>query len=222
MDIILVYHVTLPSRTLCWMAWPLTKSIDVFRSKWRSTYMWKNCFAIKFQKIKHCYAIVFTDRLAKELETIRLPVVNKKSPRGISVESFPIIHPHRILAYLFDEVGLEVDIARVREFWTHSREFQEPWAVLSPASDDHIPIGLWGDSARLWTVYRIEKQMSITINLPLFRPRSTRHSRFVVFTIPAEKLFKNRTLNGVWRRLTWSINSCFTGLNPFRGWVANL
>lgn len=133
------------------------------------------------------------------------------------MESYPIMHPHRILSYLCNEIELQVDLDGVREFWTHSRNMCEPWALESPATNDHVPIGLWGDSARLWTVYRVEKQMTITLNLPLFRPRSTRHSRFVLFSIPAEKLFKNRTLNGVFRRLTWSINACFSGFNPTQG-----
>ena len=153
----------------------------------------------------------------KEMESIQLPVVDPKSPRGISVETYPILHPHRIIAYLFNHVKLEVNLNEVHEFWDHSRSFKEPWALHSPATRDHIPIGLHGDGAQLWTQYKVEKQMSISLNLSLFRPRSTRHSRFVVFTIPAEKLYKNRTLNLVWKRLVWSMNALFEGLNPSTG-----
>lgn len=143
--------------------------------------------------------------------------MDKKSPRGVSMETYPILHPHRILTYLFDEVQLELDPASVHQYWDHARLMQEPWAVSSPASRDHVPLGLHGDGARLWTVYQVEKQMSISINLPLFRPRATRYSRFVVFTCPAGKLFKNRTLNAVFRRLAWSINACFDGFYPTQG-----
>ena len=154
---------------------------------------------------------------AQEIESIRVPVVDKKSPRGISTEVFPILHPHRILSYLFDSVQLELDTGSIHEFWDHSRSMGEPWAVASPASRDHVPIGLHGDAARLWTVYQFEKQLSITLNLPLFRPRSTRYSRYVVFSIPYHKVLTNRTLNVVWRRLVWSMNAAYTGVNPVAG-----
>ena len=155
--------------------------------------------------------------VTKEIDTIKVPVLNKKNPRGVSMERYPILHPHRILAYLFDEVKIQIDPASVREYWDHARSMGQPWAMSSPASNEHIPLGLHGDNARLWTVHQIEKQMSVSLNLPLFRPRATRFSRFVVFTIANNKLWKNRTLNTVWRRLVWSINACFDGLHPSVG-----
>lgn len=84
----------------------------------------------------------------QEIETIKIPVVNKKDPRGISVESYPIIHPHRLLTYLFDVVGVEIDQAAVHKFWDHARDVCGPWASSSPASRDHIPLGIHGDGAR--------------------------------------------------------------------------
>ena len=158
-----------------------------------------------------------TGSLVQEMDTIKIPVVDKKSPTGLSVEKYPILHPHRVLSYLFDVVKIEIDMVKLHNFWDHARSVGEPWAVSSPATREHIPLGVHGDSARLWTVYQVEKQMSISLNLPLFRPRSTRFSRFVVFTCPSNKLYKNRTLNAVWRRLVWSINACFDGLNPTVG-----
>ena len=155
--------------------------------------------------------------LVQEMDTIKIPVVDKKSPTGLSVETYPILHPHRVLSYLFDVVKIEIDTAKLHNFWDHAISVGEPWAVSSPATREHIPLGVHGDSARLWTVYQVEKQMSISLNLPLFRPRSTRFSRFVLITCPSNKLYKNRTLNAVWKRLVWSINACFDGLNPTVG-----
>ena len=144
-------------------------------------------------------------------------MVNKKDPRGMSVQTFPILHPHRILSFLFNVAKIQVDFDQVHEYWDHSRAFQEPWSLAHPATRDHIPLGIHGDSARLWTVHQFEKQMAISMNLPLHRPRSTRHSRFVVFTMPTALEFKNRSLNAVWKRLTWSVNAAFTGFNPTEG-----
>lgn len=154
---------------------------------------------------------------SKEVKTIRVPVKDSKSPRGLSMESFPILHPHRVLAYLFDVVGIDVPDHLVQQYWDHSRQVGEPWAVNSPASRHHVPIGLHGDAARLWTVYQFEKHVAIFMNLVLFRPTSTRYSRFLLFSIPHNKLFKNRTLNRVWERLAWSLEACYKGKNPDLG-----
>ena len=153
----------------------------------------------------------------QEIETIRLPVFDKKSVGNAKVEVFPIIHPHRILNYLFDTVGVEVDPCEVHSYWDHARAMQEPWACSSPASRDHMPVGLHGDGARLWTQVRVEKMVGIFVNLPLFRPKSVRHSRWLVFSIGREKLIKNRTFNVVWERLVWSLNWAFEGVHPRSG-----
>ncbi|CAL1132282.1 unnamed protein product [Cladocopium goreaui] len=152
-----------------------------------------------------------------EIETIRLPVFDKKSVGNAKVEVFPIIHPHRILNYLFDTVGVEVDPCDVHSYWDHARAMQEPWACCSPASRDHMPVGLHGDAARLWTQVRVEKMVGIFVNLPLFRPKSVRHSRWLVFSIGRDKLIKNRTFNVVWERLVWSLNWAFEGVHPRSG-----
>ncbi len=146
-----------------------------------------------------------------------MPVKDEKAPSGISMESFPVIYPHRILSYLFDEVGVLISDEDVRTYWQHSRSVREPWAVDNPATDSHVPIGLHGDAARLATQYKFEKHVGVFINLILWRPRSVRHSRFLVFTIPHDKLYKNRTLNHLWRGLVWSLNACFDGVNPTAG-----
>lgn len=155
--------------------------------------------------------------LIQEIETIRLPVFDKKSVGNAKVEVFPIIHPHRILNYLFDTVGVEVDPCDVHSYWDHARAMQEPWACCSPASRDHMPLGLHGDAARLWTQVRVEKMVGIFVNLPLFRPKSVRHSRWLVFSIGRDKLIKNRTFNVVWERLVWSLNWAFEGVHPRSG-----
>lgn len=148
------------------------------------------------------------------MHAIKLPVVDKKCPRDIGVETYPILLPHEVLTFLFDHVGVVIDPARVEEYWKHSRLVGEPWSLAHPASDQHIPIGIHGDGARLWTVQQMEKHFAISLNLVLFRPRSTRYSRWVLFSIPTEKILKNRTLNRVWRKIAWSINLCFSGLGP--------
>ena len=114
-------------------------------------------------------------KICEEIEYIRLPVVDEKADRKISIEKFPIVHPHRILSYLFDVVGIQLDDADIEHFWNHSRAMKEPWAIDHPASPQHVPLGLHGDGARLWTVYRVEKMVGVYMNIIHFRPLSVRH-----------------------------------------------
>lgn len=105
----------------------------------------------------------------------------------------------------------------VAEYWRHVWEVQEPWAMNCPATAKHIPIGLHGDAAKLWTQWKFEKVTAITLNVCHFRPRSIRCSRFLLFSCPHAKMVKNRTLNAVWKRLVWSLEACFDGVNPQTG-----
>ena len=141
-----------------------------------------------------------------------------KNPKKLRFERMEILHPHRILSYLFNVVGLDMPVEEVEEYWRHLREeVQMPWAVQSPATSQHVPVGIHGDAARLWTVSKFEKLVGVSMNLPLFRPRTARFSRFLLFVCPSEKLWKNRTLNEVFKRLTWSFNAAFDGKNPSVG-----
>ena len=190
-------------------------SIDIFLSFVVTFFYDNHCFGWKPKRslLNPQKSLVSP---SKEIETIKLPVKDPKSPRGIAIETFEIIHPHRILAFLFNDVGIRISKADVKAYWEHSRARGEPWAIQSPASSEHIPLGIHGDSARLWTVYKFEKVLGLFINLVHFRPRSVRHSRWLLFSIANEKLYKNRTMNLVWRRLAWSLNCCFEGVNPIR------
>ena len=153
-------------------------SIDIFLSFVVTFFYDNHCFGWKPKRslLNPQKSLVSP---SKEIETIKLPVKDPKSPRGIAIETFEIIHPHRILAFLFNDVGIRISKADVKAYWEHSRARGEPWAIQSPASSEHIPLGIHGDSARLWTVYKFEKVLGLFINLVHFRPRSVRHSRWL-------------------------------------------
>lgn len=100
------------------------------------------------------------------------------------------------------------------EYWRHAWQVREPWAIGCPATEEHIPIGLHGDSARLWSQNKFEKVMAVTLNICLFRPRSVRFSRWCLFSCPHHLVYKNRTLNAFWRRIAWSLEHAFQGVHP--------
>lgn len=132
------------------------------------------------------------------------------------MECFPIVMPHAIMRYLFDTVKIEVDGDQIKTFWQHAKSVRAGWAAA--ADDDRIiPLGLHGDAAQLWTRYKKEKILCITVNVLHFRPRSVRWSRFALFTIDHAKLYKNRTISAVLRHLVRSFNSMFHGLDAKTG-----
>ena len=155
--------------------------------------------------------------MSKETHDITVPIKNEKAPLGISFKKYPILDPHEILSYLWDEVGVEVSQSELSKYWSHAWEVGEEWACRCGASEQHVPIGLHGDAARLWSQNKFEKVVAISLNVCHFRPRCVRFSRWVVFSCNHHEVYKNRTFNAVWRRIIWSLEAAFDGLHPTRG-----
>lgn len=56
--------------------------------------------------------------------------------------------------------------------------------------------------------------VGIYLNLPLFRPRSIRCSRFLLVAIQEELMFQRKTLDAIWRYIVWRMNLLLTGRWP--------
>lgn len=131
------------------------------------------------------------------------------------MEKWPIMDPHLIMAYLFNKANLNVNADVVRNYWQHYQNLEEPWAM--DAGLERIPLGLYGDSARVTTCFGQENVVGIFMNIPLWRPMSIRASRFLVTAIQEEMLHKHFTLDAIFKRVTWSINLLWDGLHPTCG-----
>ena len=125
-----------------------------------------------------------------------------------------MLDPHAVVAYLWNTLGVKVASEHVREFWEHARRQKDPAAVAHPASNAHVPLGLYGDSARVSSSYDSDKVLGIYLNLPLWRPQPIRYSRFLLFAIEEKRLWKHHTVDAILRRITWSLNLLFTGKMP--------
>lgn len=146
--------------------------------------------------------------------TIAVPVKHPKEAGKVVLEHQPILFPHEILWYLWDNIGLSLDPQEVQNYWANARDAGEPWALDSSATAQHIPVGLYGDAARLSTVFQVQNQFGLFLNLVLFRPKSVRASRYLLWSCDKSKCFKNRTINKVLRVLVWSLNAAFRGMWP--------
>ncbi len=130
-----------------------------------------------------------------------------------------MLEPYDVIRYLFQDVGLRIPQEQIHGFWDHWRSVGAEWALHTEATRDHIPIGLYGDGARVRqpSFAEVQKIVGLYINIPLFRPRSIRMSRWLIFAIDEKHLYREVTLNTILRRAVWSLNLLFDGTYPAKG-----
>ena len=155
------------------------------------------------------------------MEEIMLPIlVTDKLKKGSTFEmqKWPIIDVHAIMAFLFNKAGISIPAGEVENYWQMARRNREPWAIRSGASDKHMPLGIYGDSATIVMKYGFKESVcGIFVNLPLFRPASVRMSRFLVAAVPEDNLWHHHTINHILRRVVWSCNCLYRNLHPSHG-----
>lgn len=129
------------------------------------------------------------------------------------------IEPHRLMHALVTELGLDIPMQRVHDYWRiHRDELQDDWAVQSPASNDHIPFALYGDGAKIHDDGT--KVAGIFLSLPaVWKPRSCRCARWCVFAIEEHVQYHRYTMDAVLRFVTASSNVLFHGVDPITGLV---
>ena len=98
-----------------------------------------------------------------------------------------MMFPHRIIRFLFDVCGLEFAPSDLPKFWYTAIANGVPGADAT--SRNRVPLGFYGDSAQLLTRVRKEKLTCFFLNLPLFRPRSIRCSRFLLWACDTALLY---------------------------------
>ena len=148
---------------------------------------------------------------------LRVPIAEKDAAgrtTGFSMGKVHMLDPHSVVAYLVNVIGLKIPPEDVATYWNRARALGEAWATCHPASSRHIPVGIYGDEARFNTTFSQEKVLGLFMNLPLWRPKSIRASRFLIFALEENKLYKHFTLDAVLRRIVWSINLLFDGWMP--------
>lgn len=151
------------------------------------------------------------------IEYIRLPVKHTDLEDGVEkfqYEEWPIMDIHTIIAFL-EKSGLQISQHSLREYWSHHQQVGETWA--QHGEHDRIPLGIYGDSARCATTFGFINLIGIFCNVILWKPKAVKYSRFLVFAIPEQSLWRHHTLNVVYRRICWSLNCLYDGLHPHKG-----
>ena len=151
----------------------------------------------------------------KVVEHIQLPTKYTDLDTGeekFNLESWPMMMPHSIADFLFEQAGLDIPEAFRREYWEFNARHGEAWAVgVEPTS---MPLGIYGDSAKVQTKFGVTNLIGIYFNIPIWKPQSVRASRFLVTVMPEHKTWKHFTLTVILRWVTWSLNALMDGKHP--------
>ena len=159
----------------------------------------------------------------QDLVSVETEVDLHEMGMGIKKQHLPVVNVLSLVQYLFEDHGLHIDEAAITYFWEHARQFFE-WGAGHPAVEDgcsHVPIGLYGDEAKYTTSSGLcEKIVCITMSFPLFNPRSTRNSRFLVFVIRESMSTGRNTIWPIYDYLRWCLNHLYNGDRPSAGYLA--
>ena len=138
----------------------------------------------------------------RTLHMVECPVPSNRENKGWNYQQVPMYDPHSVLSYLFDEIGLTIDPSEVRRYWAKASERGCPWAQQEPG--DRIPVKIFGDDC----VYdeRLNKAYALVLSLPLWRPRSARNSRFLLWAQRSTQFQGFEGILPVLARMVWSFN----------------
>lgn len=155
----------------------------------------------------------------KEKVTLKVPLKSRKTSSGYEIAKLEVVDPLTLVAYLWNDVGIQVTQNEVQEYWRHHRNFSAPWALHSPAPDTTMPLGVYGDSVKVRSTYLgLEKMTGLFLNCPLYRPRSCRCGRWLLFACQDELLFGHHTLDVIYGYIVWALNHLFIGKYPTHGY----
>ena len=118
----------------------------------------------------------------------------------------PIFHPHEVLRYLFDDVGIRVPDQALRDYWNESTRSGIPWAVQSE-DNSRIPLKLFSDDAQVND--QGDKIFAFVISCPLFRPKNSRTSKWPVAVINLRRSLGWMTIRPIISALVYSLNLAY-------------
>ena len=80
---------------------------------------------------------------------VRAPIKNPKNDCGYDIVNLEMLEPYDVIRYLVMEIGIDIPQHQVHHYWDHWRGVGAEWALHTDAGRDHIPLGLYGDAARV-------------------------------------------------------------------------
>ena len=141
-------------------------------------------------------------------------IVKKKEDSTEEVETaVPVLLPHLILEYIFKVVGVEIRGEILQKYWSHCKQ-HFAWAAPDDFDGSHIPLSIYGDSARYGQGYDQSKVTGCWMSLVLWRPKSTRMSQWLLWSLNADVSLGARSHNPLYLAIVQSLNHAFNGVSP--------
>lgn len=114
----------------------------------------------------------------------------------------------------------------MRTYWDHCRRFF-PWGSTHPACADSTsdsgnfwPLSIYGDEARYTdSAGFVEKVVVLNLSFVLWRPASTRNSRFVIWACRESLCVGHKTLWSVYEYVRYCLDWLFLGVKPDEGFL---
>lgn len=136
----------------------------------------------------------------------------------------PVILPHQLVQYLVSECHLPISNCRICQYWSHLEAVQDALALSTrgfrqAAGLPVVPLGIYGDEAQIGLQNNpLNQVLGMSLNFPLWRPKSTRLARFTMFSVDSEEVASfPKTIFPILRCITESLNSLSsTGLHGRR------
>lgn len=149
---------------------------------------------------------------------IRTKIKNPKNDRGYEMATLELLEPYDVIRYLMMDVKVDIPEAK----WTNIGITGEQLGlnghcILVRAVLTFLWVCTETLLVRQPAFGEVQKVLGIFVSLPLFRPRSIRMSRWLLFSIDEKLLYQNVTLHSVLRRIVWSVNLLFEGVYPASG-----
>ena len=124
---------------------------------------------------------------------VKVPV--KVPGDKVSEEALPVQLPYDIMCHLIQKCNLDLEKTLVDGYWKHLQNVGDSWAWSTQrfreihGNCNCWPLGFYGDEAVLSIQNNPgNKILGLTLNCPLFRPRSTRLSRYLLFSVESDKI----------------------------------
>ena len=123
---------------------------------------------------------------------MKVPI--KLADESTGEELLPVQLPFDIFHFLFNECNFHVEDKLIKNYWEHLENVGDTWAwSTSSFRASHggkvWPLGFYGDDAVMAIQNNpLNKILGLTVNCPLFRPRSTRLSKYTLFSIETDKI----------------------------------
>lgn len=138
------------------------------------------------------------------------PVKSKLSGDDVTkvTRKVPVFLQETILTFLMGPLNLVVEDEAVEKFWDHARTFNCPWKDVSPGH--HQPLGLYGDAAKYSPLG--QKIIGYFVNLVLWTPKSSRMSRWLLFSLENDECLGPESLNPLFAAIVRSLQRCYNGI----------